>query len=197
MALGTKTIRKVQKIFGPGNAYVVAAKRLLVGHVAIDLLPGPSEVLVIADETANPKFVAADIMAQAEHGSGKERVWMVTDSETILNAVQDEIAKQVRLLSRAEMVEKVLTESTALILVKDMEQGVLLANQLAPEHCEVMTENPRKTSEGIHTAGALMLGDYSPAVLGDYVAGPSHVLPTGGAGRSFPGLTGKAHYADR
>ena len=87
------------------------------------------------------------------------------------------------------MVEKVLTESTALILVKDMEQGVLLANQLAPEHCEVMTENPRKTSEGIHTAGALMLGDYSPAVLGDYVAGPSHVLPTGGAGRSFPGLT--------
>lgn len=189
MALGTKTIRKVQKIFGPGNAYVVTAKRLLVGHVAIDLLPGPSEVLVIADASAKPNYIAADILAQAEHGSGKERVWMITDSVRILNAVQKKIEIQVQTTSRGEYVQKVLENSTALILVKNMKQGVELANRLAPEHCEVMTKNPRKTSEGIHTAGALLLGDFTPAVLGDYVAGPSHVLPTGGAGLSFPGLT--------
>ncbi|MBQ7589940.1 MAG: histidinol dehydrogenase [Verrucomicrobia bacterium] len=189
MAYGTKTIGKVQKIFGPGNAYVVAAKRLLFGHVALDLLPGPSEVLVIADATADPAFIAADILAQAEHGSGKERVWMVTPAGRILTAVRKEIEKQLKTSDRKELLSRVLENGTALIQVKDMKQAVALANRLAPEHCEVMTKDPRAVADQIHTAGALMLGSYSPAVLGDYVAGPSHTLPTGGAGVSFAGLT--------
>ena len=189
MAYGTRTIGKVQKIFGPGNAYVVAAKRLLFGHVALDLLPGPSEVLVIADADANPAFIAADILAQAEHGSGKERVWMVTPSGRILTAVRKEIEKQLKTSDRKELLSRVLENGTALIQVKDMKQAVTLANRLAPEHCEVMTKDPRAVADQIHTAGALMLGSYSPAVLGDYVAGPSHTLPTGGAGVSFAGLT--------
>jgi histidinol dehydrogenase len=196
MAYGTKTIRRVQKIFGPGNAYVVTAKRLLVGYVAIDLLPGPSELLVLADETANPRFIAADLLAQAEHGSGHERVWLVTTSDKILKAVEKEIAKQLGSreaelpkLARREFIRRVLADNTWLIQVKSLADGVALANRLAPEHCEVMTRNPRKLSEGILTAGAIFLGSWSPTVLGDYVAGPSHTLPTGGAGASFAGLT--------
>jgi histidinol dehydrogenase len=189
MAYGTNTIRQVQKIFGPGNAYVVTAKRLLVGHVAIDLLPGPSELLVLADETADPKFVAADLLAQAEHGSGHERVWLVTTSDKILKAVQGEITKQLPKLGRREFIQRVLNTNVWLIQVKTPAAGVALANRLAPEHCEVMTRNPRQVSSGILTAGAIFLGSWSPTVLGDYVAGPSHTLPTGGAGASFAGLT--------
>ncbi|HEY1663481.1 MAG TPA: histidinol dehydrogenase [Verrucomicrobiae bacterium] len=189
MAYGTRTVPRVQKIFGPGNAYVVAAKRLLVGYVAIDLLPGPSEVLVLADETANPKFAAADLLAQAEHGSGHERVWLVTTSSKILRAVESEIGKQLPKLARREFIQRALQNNGCLILVKSLEDGVALTNQLAPEHCEVMTRNPRKVSEKILTAGAIFLGALSPTVLGDYVAGPSHTLPTGGAGASFAGLT--------
>jgi len=189
MAYGTKTIRRVQKIFGPGNAYVVTAKRLLVGHVAIDLLPGPSELLVLADDTADPKFAAADMLAQAEHGSGHERVWLVTTSDKILKAVEKEIAKQLPKLARREFIQRALENNGWLIQVKTLEDGVALANRLAPEHCEVMTHNPRKVSEGILTAGAIFIGPWSPTVLGDYVAGPSHTLPTGGAGASFAGLT--------
>jgi len=189
MAFGTNTIRRVQKIFGPGNAYVVTAKRLLVGHVAIDLLPGPSELLVLADETADPKFAAADLLAQAEHGSGHERVWLVTTSAKILKAVEKEIAKQLPKQARREYIQRVLADNTWLIQVKSLDDVVALANQLAPEHCEVMTRNPRRVSAGILTAGAIFLGPWSPTVLGDYVAGPSHTLPTGGAGASFAGLT--------
>ena len=189
MAYGTKTIRSVQKIFGPGNAYVVTAKRLLVGHVAIDLLPGPSEVLVLADETADPKFAAADLLAQAEHSFELHRVWLVTTSATILKAVQGEIAKQLPKLARREMAQNSLERCCWLIQVKTLDDALALTNQLAPEHCEVMTRNPRKVSEGILTAGAIFLGPWSPTVLGDYVAGPSHTLPTGGAGASFAGLT--------
>jgi histidinol dehydrogenase len=189
MAYGTNTIRRVRKIFGPGNAYVVTAKRLLVGHVAIDLLPGPSEVLVLADETANPKFAAADLLAQAEHGSGHERVWLVTTSEKILRAVEGEIKKQLPKLARKEFVSRALQNNGWLILVKNLDDAIALTNQLAPEHCEVMTRNPRKVSEKILTSGAIFLGAFSPTVLGDYVAGPSHTLPTGGAGASFAGLT--------
>jgi histidinol dehydrogenase len=189
MAYGTKTIRRVQKIFGPGNAYVVTAKRLLVGHVAIDLLPGPSELLVLADETANPRFAAADLLAQAEHGSGHERVWLVTTSAKILKAVQGEIARQSPKLARREYIQRVLADNTWLIQVKSLDDAVALANRLAPEHCEVMTRNPRQVSKGILTAGAIFLGPWTPTVLGDYVAGPSHTLPTGGAGASFAGLT--------
>ncbi|MGA2178358.1 MAG: histidinol dehydrogenase [Verrucomicrobiota bacterium] len=189
MAFGTNTIRRVQKIFGPGNAYVVTAKRLLVGHVAIDLLPGPSELLVLADETADPKFAAADLLAQAEHGSGHERVWLVTTSAKILKAVQGEFAKQLPKLARGEYIQRVLADNTWLIQVKSLDDAVALANRLAPEHCEVMTRNPRQVSASILTAGAIFLGPWSPTVLGDYVAGPSHTLPTGGAGASFAGLT--------
>jgi histidinol dehydrogenase len=189
MAYGTKTIRRVQKIFGPGNAYVVTAKRLLVGYVAIDLLPGPSEVLVLADETADPKFAAADLLAQAEHGSGHERIWLITTSAKVLNTVEKEIAKQLPKLARRDFIQRVLDHNAWLIHVKTMADGVALTNQLAPEHCEVLARNPRKLSEGILTAGAIFLGAWSPTVLGDYVAGPSHTLPTGGAGASFAGLT--------
>jgi histidinol dehydrogenase len=189
MAYGTKTIRRVQKIFGPGNAYVVAAKRLLVGHVSIDLLPGPSEVLVLADETANPKFAAADLLAQAEHGSGHERVWLMTTSAKILKAVENEIVKQLPKLARREFIQRALQNNGWLIQMKTLDDAIALTNQLAPEHCEVMMRNPRKVSEKILTAGAIFLGAFSPTVLGDYVAGPSHTLPTGGAGASFAGLT--------
>src|SRR6185369_12142009 len=189
MAYGTKTIRRVQKIFGPGNAYVVTAKRLLVGHVAIDLLPGPSEVLVLADETANPKFAAADLLAQAEHGSGHERVWLVTTSAKILKAVEKEIARQLPKLARREFIRRALDNNSWLIQMKSLDDAVALTNQLAPEHCEVMARNACKVSRDIATAGAIFLGPWSPTVLGDYVAGPSHTLPTGGAGASFAGLT--------
>ncbi len=189
MAYGTQTVRRVQKIFGPGNAYVVAAKRLVVGQVAIDLLPGPSELLVLADETANPKFAAADLLAQAEHGSGYERVWLVTTSARLLTAVEQEIARQLETLARRPFIERALEQNGWLIQVKTVEAAVALANQLAPEHCELMLRHARKVSERLVTAGAIFLGPWSPTVVGDYVAGPSHTLPTGGAGASFGGLT--------
>jgi histidinol dehydrogenase len=189
MAYGTATVPRVQKIFGPGNAYVVAAKRLLFGHVAVDLLPGPSEVLVLADDSANPAFVAADLLAQAEHGSGHERVWLITTSAKLLSAVQKEIARQLPALARRAMIQQALDANGWLMLVKTLEAGVALVNQIAPEHCEIMTRKSAHIAKQVVTAGAIFLGHYSPTVLGDYVAGPSHTLPTGGAGVSFAGLT--------
>jgi histidinol dehydrogenase len=189
MAYGTRTIKCVQKVFGPGNAYVVAAKRLLFGHVAVDLLPGPSEVLVLADDSANPRFVAADLLAQAEHGSGHERVWLVTPSARLISAVQKEIARQLPKLSRRDFIERALQSNGWLIQVKLLADGIELVNQIAPEHCEVMVRKPETAVKQITTAGAIFIGGYSPTVLGDYVAGPSHTLPTGGAGASFAGLT--------
>ncbi len=189
MALGTPTIGRVQKVFGPGNAYVVAAKRLVFGRVAVDLLPGPSEVLVLADDSADPVLIAADVLAQAEHGSGHERLWVVSPDGKLLSAVEREIRRQLPDCSRRALIEPNLEANGWLIQVRDLEQGVELVNRLAPEHCEVMTRRPRSVSERIVTAGALFLGGESPTVLGDYVAGPSHTLPTGGAGSSFAGLT--------
>jgi histidinol dehydrogenase len=189
MAYGTASIRHVQKIFGPGNSYVVAAKRLLFGHVAVDLLPGPSEVLVLADETANPVFAAADLLAQAEHGSGHERVWLITTSAKLLSGVEREIKRQLPKLKRRELIERALRNNGWLVHVKSIHDGVVLANDLAPEHCEIMCRNAGKLADRITTAGAIFLGHFSPTVLGDYVAGPSHELPTGGAGAAFAGLT--------
>jgi histidinol dehydrogenase len=189
MACGTDSIRRVQKIFGPGNAYVVAAKRLLFGHVALDLLPGPSEVLVLADDSADPSFIAADLLAQAEHGSGHERVWLVTTSSQLISAVEKEIARQLPALSRRAFIQRALDANGWLIQVKTIDQAIALINQIAPEHCEVMVRKAAHVAEKILTAGALFIGPYSPTVLGDYVAGPSHTLPTGGAGMSFAGLT--------
>src|SRR5581483_10239703 len=189
MAYGTPTIKRVQKIFGPGNAYVVTAKRLLFGQVAVDLLPGPSEVLVLADDTAEARFVSADLLAQAEHGSGHERVWLVTTSGKLLKAVEAEMARQIPGLKRREFIERDLAQNGWLIQVKDLEEGIRLANELAPEHCEVMTRGARSVAERILTAGAIFIGSFSPTVISDYGAGPSHTLPTGGAGASFAGLT--------
>jgi len=168
---------------------VVAAKRLLFGQVAMDLLPGPSELLVLADDTANARFAAADLLAQAEHGSGHERVWLVTPSLKLLRAVQKEISRQLPALSRREFIERALKRNGWLIQVKSLEQGVEFANRIAPEHCEVMTRGARQIARRLVTAGAIFIGNHSPTVVGDYVAGPSHTLPTGGAGASFAGLT--------
>src|ERR1700722_20147297 len=147
LALGTATIRRVQKIFGPGNDYVVAAKRLLFGHVAIDLLPGPSEVLVLADETASAKFAAADLLAQAEHGSGDGRLWLITTSAKILKAVEKEIERQLPALARRDCIQRALDQNGWLIQVKSLDDGIKLTNQLAPEHCEIMGRSPRKIAE--------------------------------------------------
>jgi histidinol dehydrogenase len=189
MAFGTSTIRRTQKIFGPGNAYVVAAKRLLFGYVGVDLLPGPSEVLILSDDTARASFIAADLLAQAEHGSGHERVWLVTTSREILETVPKEIERQLAAMPRKDFIEKALRNNGWLILVNNIADGVQLANQLAPEHCEIMTRAPERVAKKLTTSGAICIGHFTPNVLGDYVAGPSHVLPTGGAGASFPGLT--------
>jgi histidinol dehydrogenase len=189
MALGTETIRKVNKIFGPGNAYVVAAKRLLFGHAAMDLLPGPSEVLVLADDSAELSFIAADLLAQAEHGSGHERVWLLTPSAKILRSVQKEIGRQLPKMARRDLIERALARNAWLVEVADMSDAIALTNQLAPEHLEIMCRNAGRIAQSILTAGAIFLGNNSPTVLGDYVAGPSHTLPAGGSGASFPGLT--------
>jgi histidinol dehydrogenase len=189
LALGTETIRPVQKIFGPGNAYVVSAKRLLYGYAAMDLLPGPSELLVLADDTANPAFIAADLLAQAEHGSGHERVWLLTPSLKLLRAVQKELARQLPKLSRRELIERALRDNGWLIQVADIGRGVELANRFAPEHLEIFCRQSAELAKKITTAGAIFLGGYSPTVLGDYVAGPSHTLPAGGTGAAFAGLT--------
>ena len=189
MACGTKTIRPVQKIFGPGNAYVVAAKRLLFGRVAIDLLPGPSEIFILADSSANPKFAAADLLAQAEHGSGDERVWFASNSKKLITDVQRELKRQLPALSRREFIRKALRKNGWLIHVKSINDGIALANRIAPEHCELMLRKPGQAVKALTTVGAIFVGPWAPTVLGDYVAGPSHTLPTGGAGASFAGLT--------
>ncbi len=189
MACGTKSIRAVRKIFGPGNAYVVTAKRALFGQVAIDLLPGPSELLIIADETAKPDWAAADLMAQAEHGSGRERVVLLATSKRLVKQVLESIKDQIPRQHRASHIRKTLSRNGWCLQVKNLETAIAIANRFAPEHCQIMTKNSRRVSRQITTAGAIFLGHYSPTALGDYIAGPSHVLPTGGSGRSFSGLT--------
>ena len=187
LAHGTKTILPVQKIFGPGNSYVVEAKRQVFGKVAVDLLPGPSEVLVIADKTAKPDWVAADLLAQAEHGHGSQAI-LVTDSEKILTGVEKAVEKQTKLSKRPAELAKAL-KNTKLILVEDMEAAIRIANEYASEHVSIATEAPGEIALQLRTSGAIFLGGLSPVVGGDFLAGPSHELPTGGAGRSFAGLT--------
>jgi histidinol dehydrogenase len=188
MAYGTETIRPVQKIFGPGNAYVVEAKRQAFGAVAIDLLPGPSEILVLADSTAEPAWIAADLLAQAEHGKGSLMVF-VTNSAKLLKAVEQAISEQIQTLSRQEHLAGVLDSGATLVLVKSMKDGVAITNEFAPEHVSIIAKDDERLAADVHTAGAIFLGGYSPVVAGDFLAGPSHTLPTGGAGKSFPGLT--------
>ena len=189
LALGTDSIRRVQKVFGPGNAYVTAAKRLLYGVVDVDLLAGPSELLVIGDDTADARFVAADLLAQAEHGSGHERVWLVTASSKLIEATLQELDRQRAALARGHLIGQALDRNGVCVLAKDLKQAVRVANEFAPEHLEIMVRNPARLVPQLKTAGALFVGPWSPTVVGDYLAGPSHELPTGGGGLSFSGLT--------
>lgn len=188
MAFGTETLRPVTKIFGPGNSYVVEAKRQVFGVVSVDLLPGPSEVMVLADGTANPTFVAADLLAQAEHGKDSG-VAFLTDDEALLEAVVQQVAELGATLSRQEMVRSVLDKECFLMLVPSLEEGAEIVNNYAPEHLSLITGREGDILPLIRTAGAIFLGNYSPVAVGDFLAGPSHTLPTGGAGKSFPGLT--------
>ncbi len=187
MALGTRSIRSVDRIFGPGNSFVVEAKRQLIGAVSIDLLPGPSEILILADKTGNASFIAADMLAQAEHG-GDSLVGFITDSKALLGKVVKAIEKQLATLSRSKIIREVLKRGTFLILVKSMEDGVAISNTFAPEHLSFITADEEKWLPQVRTAGAIYLGNDSPVAVGDFLAGPSHTLPTGGGGRSFSGL---------
>jgi len=187
MALGTKTIAPVDRIFGPGNRFVVEAKRQLVGAVSIDLLPGPSEILILADASAKAAYIAADMLAQAEHG-GDSVVGFLSPSKALISKVKAEIEKQAGSLSRAKIVREVLKTGTFLLEVKSLEEGIAIVNEFAPEHLSLIVENEDEVLAKIRTAGAIFLGADSPLAVGDFLAGPSHTLPTGGAGRSFSGL---------
>lgn len=187
LAYGTASIAPVTKIFGPGNAYVVEAKRQVFGSVGIDLLPGPSEVLVIADAKANPVWVAADLLAQSEHGAGSVVV-LLSDSSTLIASVRKEIERQSRLSSRPEHLAKAMANAV-LVHVRDLAQAVEIANGFSAEHVSLAVRKPDALARGLNSAGAIFLGDISPVAAGDFLAGPSHELPTGGAGKAFAGLT--------
>jgi histidinol dehydrogenase len=177
----------VDRIFGPGNRFVVEAKRQLVGAVSIDLLPGPSEILILADASAKAAYIAADMLAQAEHG-GDSAVGFLTTSSALLEKVRVEIEKQTAQLSRSKIIKEVLKSSTFLLHVKSMGEGVAIVNAFAPEHLSLIVKEEDEVLAQIRTAGAIYLGADSPVAVGDFLAGPSHTLPTGGAGRSFSGL---------
>ncbi|MDP3850064.1 MAG: histidinol dehydrogenase [Luteolibacter sp.] len=187
LALGTKSIRPVDRIFGPGNRFVVEAKRQLVGAVSIDLLPGPSEILILSDKSGNPDFIAADMLAQAEHG-GDSIVGFATDSKALLGKVVKSIARQLPSLTRGKIIRDVLKSGTFLLHVKSFEEGVAISNAFCPEHLSLICAAEKRWLPQIRTAGAIYLGNDSPVAVGDFLAGPSHTLPTGGAGRSFSGL---------
>ncbi len=188
LAYGTRTVPRVDKIVGPGNAYVQAAKRQVYGQVDIDATAGPSEVLVIADATADPAYVAADLLAQAEHGSGDESALLLTTSKRLASAVGCEIETQVQSLPRRRAIVRVLRQRSALIVVRDLDEAVAIAESIAPEHLEIQTRRPMELAKKIRNAGAIFCGDHAPAPLGDYLAGPNHVLPTGGSARFFSPL---------
>lgn len=182
MAYGTKIINKVDKIVGPGNIFVALAKKMVYGEVDIDMIAGPSEILIIADSTANPTFVAADMLSQAEHDELASSV-LVTDSEKLASEVDSEVEKQIMALARKGIAKKSLRRFGAVILTKDIGAASVLADSIAPEHLEIMTEHPERILDSIHNAGAIFLGRWTPEPLGDYAAGPNHTLPTGGTAR--------------
>lgn len=188
LAYGTETIPKVDKIVGPGNIYVATAKKLLYGVVDIDMIAGPSEILVIADETADPKFLAADLMSQAEHDRLASAI-LLTTSEKLAEETVKEIKRQLETLSRREIIEDSLTNYGVIMVCSDMDEAVELANTIAPEHLEVMAENPLSYIGRLNNAGSVFLGKYAPEPLGDYYAGPNHVLPTSGTARFFSPLS--------
>lgn len=188
LAYGTETVPKVDKIVGPGNIFVATAKKLLYGTVDIDMIAGPSEILIVADKTANPAFLAADLMSQAEHDVLASSI-LLTDCQELADAVKEELTKQVQALSRKEIIEKSLRGFGAVIVCKSLDDAVGFANELAPEHLEVCTENPMEYIGRLDNAGSVFLGHYSPEPLGDYFAGPNHVLPTSGTARFFSPLS--------
>lgn len=188
LAYGTEEIPRVSKIVGPGNIFVATAKKLLFGTVDIDMIAGPSEILVLADGSANPKYLAADLMSQAEHDRLASAV-LITTSERIAEETTAELERQVKDLSRAEIIRESLGRYGKIIVAKDMAQGCEIANRIAPEHLEVVAENPLEYIGRLDNVGSLFLGQYSPEPLGDYFAGPNHVLPTGGTARFFSPLS--------
>ena len=190
MAFGTKTVRKVQKIVGPGNAFVTAAKRQVYGYVGIDQVAGPSEIAVLADGTVDAKWVAADLLSQAEHGSGWEKSLLVTQSAAFAEEVKKELFAQTETLSRKALIQRVFDRDGVLFCVTPtLEEGLELVNRFAPEHFEIMCKDALRLMKGVRAAGAVFAGAWTPESAGDFVAGPSHVLPTGGAANMFNGLT--------
>ena len=190
MAFGTESVRKVQKIVGPGNAYVTAAKRQVYGFVGIDQVAGPSEIAVLADGSVSAAWVAADLLSQAEHGSGWEKSLFVTDRRDFAEEVRAELFRQTQSLSRRALIERVFDRDGVLLVVTpSLADGLELVNRFAPEHFEIMCENAMELMKGVRSAGAVFAGAWTPESAGDFVAGPSHVLPTGGAANMFNGLT--------
>ncbi len=190
MAFGTKTVKKVQKIVGPGNAYVTAAKRQVYGYVGIDQVAGPSEIAVLADGTVSAQWVAADLLSQAEHGSGWEKSLLVTQSKAFAEEVKRALLAQTATLSRKALIQRVIDRDGILFAVTPtVEEGLELVNRFAPEHFEIMCKDATKLMKGVRSAGAVFAGAWTPESAGDFVAGPSHVLPTGGAANMFNGLT--------
>ena len=187
MAYGTDSIRKVDKIVGPGNIYVALAKKAVYGHVSIDSIAGPSEILVIADETANPRYVAADLLSQAEHDEMASAI-LITTSEELADKVSKEIDSFVAELSRSEIITKSLENYGYILIARDIDEAVETANEIASEHLEIVTKDPFTVMTKIRNAGALFLGEYSSEPLGDYFAGPNHVLPTNGTAKFFSPL---------
>ena len=190
MAFGTKTVRKVQKIVGPGNAYVTAAKRQVYGYVGIDQVAGPSEIAVLADGSVPAAWVAADLLSQAEHGSGWEKSLLVTHSKDFAEEVKRALFEQTATLSRKALIQRVIDRDGILFAVTPtVDEGLELVNRFAPEHFEIMCKDATRLMKGVRSAGAVFAGAWTPESAGDFVAGPSHVLPTGGAANMFNGLT--------
>lgn len=187
LAYGTETVPRVDKITGPGNRYVAAAKKLVFGVVGIDSIAGPSEVVIVADDTARASYVASDLLAQAEHSEDASAT-LVTTSERLALEVVRELATQMGRLSRAAVIEKSLAEYGGIIIVSDMDEACALVNELAPEHLEIMARDEEEIASHIRHAGAIFFGEYTPEAVGDYLAGPNHVLPTSGAARFSSGL---------
>ncbi|HLA10163.1 MAG TPA: histidinol dehydrogenase [Pyrinomonadaceae bacterium] len=188
LAYGTETIPRVDKIAGPGNRYVAAAKKQVFGVVGIDSIAGPSEVVIIADDSADPSFVASDMLAQAEHSEDAAAIFL-TDSRALVVEVIRELGLQLTQLPRSRTIEKSLEHYGAIIIVEDLQEACAIVNEIAPEHVEILVQNEDEISSRIRNAGAVFLGQHSPAVIGDYLAGPSHVLPTGGAARFSSALS--------
>ncbi len=182
LAFGTETIKKVDKIVGPGNIYVAVAKKMVFGEVGIDMVAGPSEILIIADNTADPSFIAADLLSQAEHDEMASSV-LITDSPNLAGMVKTELAERIKNLKRKDIVRKSLSRYGAIIITQDLGRAVDIANRIAPEHLEVMTGKPAGLLPEIKNAGAVFLGKWTPEPVGDYAAGPNHTLPTGGTAR--------------